>query len=68
MQFRNKLLAGAGLAAAAPFALAASQFDPITSAVSWTTVGAAIIAIAALKAAPLVISVGTKMVLRMIGR
>lgn len=44
------------------------DFTSITSAVDWSTVGAAIIAIAALKASPLVVSVGTKMVLRMIGR
>lgn len=49
-------------------AFAVSEFDPITAAVSWTTVGAAIIAIAALKAAPKVVAVGSKMVLSMIGR
>lgn len=58
---------GAGLAVPV-LANAATTYDDITAAVSWGAVGAAIVAIAALKAAPLVISAGSKMVLRMIGR
>lgn len=45
-----------------------TDFSGITSAVDWSTVGLAIVAIAALKAVPKVVAVGSSMVLRMIGR
>lgn len=68
MKVQNKVLGGLALAGLSSLSFAASPYAAVTSAVDWTTVGAAIIAIAALKAAPLVVSVGSKMVLRMIGR
>lgn len=66
----QKLLNKAGVAVLmlVPLLANASVYDEIEAAVSWTAVGAAIVAIAALKAAPLVVSAGSKMVLRMIGR
>lgn len=70
--FKTRNLAALG---AAVFAFTASvaqavppDFSGITGAVDWTTVGAGILAIASLKAVPLVVSVGAKMVLRMICR
>ena len=61
------LLAFLGTSAASSFA-AAPSFSGITDAVDWSTVGTGILAVAALKAVPLVVSVGSKMVLRAIGR
>lgn len=42
------------------------MFADILSAVSWADVGLAIVAIAALKAAPLVVKTGSRLVLSMI--
>lgn len=69
MKTINKVIGGlaAGFASAGAFAVG-PDFSTITAAVDWSTVGVGIIAIAALKASPMVVSVGAKMVLRMIGR
>lgn len=44
------------------------DFSSLTDAVDFTTVGVAILAIGAIKAAPLVVTWGTRKVLSMIGR
>lgn len=64
---RSFLVAGAALSSASVFAVG-PDFATITAAVDWSTVGLGIVAIAALKAVPMVVSVGSKMVLRAIGR
>lgn len=57
------VLGSAGLANAT-----GTDYSVITSAVDWSSVGAAILAIAALLAGVLVVKKGAKMVLSMIGR
>lgn len=56
-----------GVLSAAP-AFAGGTYDSITTAVDWSEVSTGIVAIAALVAAVLVVSRGSKMLLRMIGR
>ena len=67
---RNSLAFAVGVVAGfgAPLAFAAGTYDPITTAVDWSDVTTGIVAIAALVAAVLVVSRGSKMLLRMIGR
>lgn len=68
--FKNRSIAlGVILATAAASSFAVPpDFSGISGAVDWSTVGVGILAVAALKAVPLVVSVGSKMVLRAIGR
>lgn len=66
--FNRKLLLAAVLLSAGSSFAVGPDFASITAAVDWSTVGLGIIAIAALKAVPMVVSVGSKMVLRAIGR
>jgi len=51
-----------------PAVYAAGTYDTLTAAVNWSEVTTAIVAIGALLAAVLVVSRGTRMILRMIGR
>jgi len=67
-QFRRVLGAGAVLAAATSANAAGPDFSSLTSAVDFSTVGAAILAIGALLAVPAVVKKGTRIVLSMIGR
>lgn len=69
-KFLNKKVAalfGVSLVAFQP-AFAQSAYDGIVGAVDWTAVVTGITSIAALIAAVLVVSRGSKMLLRMIGR
>lgn len=59
---------GLVVALSAGIASAAGTYDAITTAVDWSQVTTGIVAIAALVAAVLVVSRGSKMLLRMIGR
>lgn len=68
MKSFQKVLAVVAVATFAPAAFAAGTYDGITAAVDWADVITALTAIGALIAAVLVVSRGTKMVLRMIGR
>lgn len=67
---RNRTVAVAGLALGATSMSFATgpDFSSLTSAVDFTTVGAAILAVYGLKSIPAVYSVGAKMVMRAIGR
>lgn len=67
---RNFLAFGVGFSIAllTGSAFAAGTYDAITTAVDWSQVTTGIVAIAALVAAVLVVSRGSKMLLRMIGR
>lgn len=58
----------AGLQTQVLMAAPAGTYDDLVAAVDWAEVTAAIVAIGALLAAVFVVSRGTKMVLRMIGR
>lgn len=57
-----------GLAAFAPVAFAAGDYDSITAAVDWADAGAAVVAVAALVAGVLVLIRGSRIVLGMIRR
>ena len=64
----KKILTAVTLAGAAPLALATSPFDPLTTAVSFTDVTAALFTVAAAIVAVMVIIKGIKWVYRMLGR
>lgn len=64
MQLRNRLVTGVALVALGSSAFAAApDFTALTGAVDFSTVGTAVLAIAALMAVPKVVSWGAKRVL-----
>ena len=67
MRFNRALAASAASLAAASFA-AAPDFTTLTTAVDFSTVGTAILAIGALMVVPKVVRWGTGRVLAMLGR
>jgi hypothetical protein len=66
-RFRRSFVGAAAVAAGAANA-AAPDFSSLTSAVDFSSVGTAVLAIAALLVVPLVVKKGARMVLSMIGR
>jgi hypothetical protein len=66
-RFRRSFVGAAVVATGAANA-AAPDFSSLTSAVDFSSVGTAVLAIAALLVVPLVVKKGARMVLSMIGR